>query len=196
MTIEDDLRPEGWMSTHPHRDMSPLWVHDVEVIVIDVGVSASQVLNSSIFAFLHMPSWGRGSAYQNQKQPFEFWVCWQMFLCNLMFSCPSFAVNDRYPMFLTVGSYTTTESSRHSHQMFIVQIFITPMQVTPPQAKTSRNVPSPKIGIQDDAVRAIVNPIQQFSVILAQVVYHLFRSFNRLWSNFTVLSFARKGFIS
>jgi hypothetical protein len=176
--------------------MSPLWVHDVEVIVIDVGVSASQVLNSSIFALLHMPGWSRGSAYQNQKQPFEFWASWQMFLGNLMFSCPSLAVNDGYPMFLTVGSYTTTESSRHSHQMFIVQIFITPMQVTPPQPKATCNVPRPKIGIQHDAVRAIVNPIQQFSVSLAQVVHHLFRSFNRLVEELYRFILCPQGFIA
>ena len=64
--------------------------------------------------------------------------------------------------------------------LIVIQILITPIQVTPPQTETAWNVSRSKICIQNDAVRAIVNPIKQFGISPAQVIHYLFRSFIRL----------------
>jgi hypothetical protein len=140
-----------------------------------------------------MPGWRRSASHQNQKQPFESRVLRQMFLSNLMLSCTLFTVNDRYPMLLTISPNPATESPGHPHQMFVIQILITPVQVSPPQAKTTGNVSPPEIRIQNDAVRAIINSIKQFGVTLAQVIHLLFHSFIRLVKGLYYFIFCPQG---
>ena len=91
------------MSTHAYRYLAPLGVHDVKMVMIDVKIFARQVLNASLSGYLYVPSGSRSSRYQNQEQPFEDGVLRQMFLGNFMFTNSRFAVNDRYPVFLTIG---------------------------------------------------------------------------------------------
>jgi hypothetical protein len=96
-------------------------------------------------------------------------------------------------MFLTISTHPTTEPPRHPHQMFIIQILITPVQLTPPQTKTARYVSGSEIRIQYDAIRAIVNPIQQFGISLAQVIHLPFHPFIHLVKELYRLIFCPQG---
>jgi DNA-directed RNA polymerase subunit L len=62
--------------------------------------------------------------------------------------------------------------------MIIVQVLFRAFQLPPPQAKTSRCLPKPKIRVEHDPIHAIVASIEKIRQSCAQLVLHRYRLFH------------------
>jgi hypothetical protein len=70
VTVEKDLRWEGRMAAHSNRDVSPVLVADMKIVMIHLRPRFLP-LDISDLAFpglLHLPDRARSAAYQNEKQ--------------------------------------------------------------------------------------------------------------------------------
>ena len=55
-------------------------------------------------------------------------------------------------------------------QMLVIELRVIPVELSPPAAHAAAGLPQRKKGIQNDAIDAIVDPIQQLGVVLRKVV--------------------------
>src|ERR1022692_582368 len=70
------------------------------------------------------------------------------------------------------GAQTTAEASCHAHQMVVIQVFIRAVQFPPPHTKPSARLAHGEVGVQNDAIDAIVTTFQKLAVKRAQLVWH------------------------
>src|SRR5438552_3865145 len=68
MTVQDDLCAERRMTGHLDGDVSPVWVDDVERVVIDERPLGFEIANHSLLRSLDLPHGGHGSAHQDEKE--------------------------------------------------------------------------------------------------------------------------------
>ena len=92
----------------------------------------------------------------------------------LALSCHT--VNDRDAMRFRIAAHAPTEPARQPHQMGVIKGFVRTSERPPPDAETTGTVRHPKIGIQNNAIHAIVAAAQQISIELTQSVHHRLRS--------------------
>ena len=62
------------------------------------------------------------------------------------------------------------ECPGHLTQMLVIEVRVIPVQLSPPAAHAAAGLPQREKGTQDNAIDAIVDPIQQHGVILGKVV--------------------------
>jgi hypothetical protein len=70
VTVEKDLRWEGRVATHWNRDVSPVLIPDMKIVMIHIRPRFLP-LDISELAFpglMHLPDRPRSAAYQNEKQ--------------------------------------------------------------------------------------------------------------------------------
>src|SRR5262249_60938888 len=68
------------------------------------------------------------------------------------------------------GVEPARESPTHPTQMLITRWRAAPVQLPPPAAHATASLPQREEGVEDDAIHAIVDPLQQLGVILRQVI--------------------------
>src|SRR5579871_4860163 len=69
------------------------------------------------------------------------------------------------------AAYSTTEASRHGHQMGIVQVFAGAIhQASPPLPKAAGRVAQRVVGVQNEAIDTVIGTLQQVSIPLGQLV--------------------------
>src|SRR5438128_75745 len=77
---------------------------------------------------------------------------------------------------LCPGTQTAAESSRHAHQMIVVQLVIGTAQCTPPHAQSSAGLAHREVCVQNHPIDAIITAFEKIAVEGAQLVRHCFRS--------------------
>ncbi len=92
MTVQHYLGGEGRMSTDLDGDMAPFGIEDMKGVVVHVG--------HGLFAFEMMgagdvPYRGLGATSQDEKQPLGDLGLGQIFLCDVVFTFPYGAIDDR-----------------------------------------------------------------------------------------------------
>ena len=87
-----------------------------------------------------------------------------------MLALPRHAVDDRNVVRFGIASNAPAEPAGQPHQMGIVQGFVRSGERPPPHAETTRTKPHTEVGVQNNAVHAIVAATQQFLVELAQTI--------------------------
>ena len=83
-------------------------------------------------------------------------------------------LDDRNLVLLGPTIQAPAEAASQAHQMGVVQVVIGPIQSSPPGAKPARGAAHGEVGIQHDAIHAIVGALQEISVVLAKRVQHEF----------------------
>src|SRR4030095_2211955 len=74
-------------------------------------------------------------------------------------------------MIFTITTHPTAESSRHPHQVRVVQFLLrSVVQPPPPGPKPARRVAQSKVGVQNDTVHAVVAAIEKIAVVVAEFI--------------------------
>jgi len=82
-------------------------------------------------------------------------------------------IYDRNLLGFRPSPQSAAESSCHTHQMGVVQVLVTAVQSTPPTTKATIVNPLGEIGIENNAVNAIVGSGQQVGVLITELVWHV-----------------------
>ena len=173
MAIEHDLCAEGRMRAQLDRDMSPLWVDDVERILVDVRVRFDRLdVRLSITATAYFSNGRRGSSHQYAEYSFEVRVGWEQVFGKLMFALAALAVNQGNTLFLRVLVDPATKASREPHEMGIIQFVVIAQEPAPPRTESSARPGQSEIGVQDDTIYTVVHVIKQITVGFAEFICH------------------------
>lgn len=177
VAVQDDLRAEGRVARHLDRHMSPVGVEDVERVVVDEHLLLGQVAEHATLALgtLHVPGGGRGTGDQDQEHAdAEVGMGGEVLLGDEVLALAALAVDDRHAVGRAPRPDATTEPARHPHQMGIVQVVVVvAVPAPPPHSEPARAVAQREVGVQHDAIHAVVRTGQQVAVAGGQVVEHI-----------------------
>src|SRR6266568_9550726 len=87
--VEKDLRWEGRMATHANRDVSPVLVPDVKIVMVHIRPRflPFDIADLAFPGLLHLPDRPRSAAYQNEKQTSPDLVLGEIFFgCQVFLS--------------------------------------------------------------------------------------------------------------
>ncbi len=173
VAVEDDLRPKGRVPGHLDREMPPLLVQDVEGVMVDIGLLPGEVPNAAGRRALDVPHPRHRPGDQDQAHAFPDGVGRQILGGDLVLALALAAVDDRDAVGLGEAPQAATESPGHAHEMGVVQVRLGAAgQSPPPLPKPTRGVAQREVGVEDDAVYAVVAPLQEIAVLVAQPVTH------------------------
>src|SRR5438309_11209445 len=169
MTIQDHLRRKRRMPGDFKGDVPPLWIPDVERVVVDVG---HRLLPLQVALAADLPNRGLSLGDQNQEQPRLPGMAGQIRFGDLVFPLASFAVDHGNVSGFGESSQTTAEAASQAHEVRVVQMLFRPVQLLPPSAVATARVAHAKVRVQHNAVHTIVRAFEKVSVVLAQCVWH------------------------
>src|SRR5437867_6420885 len=158
MTIQDHLGWKWRMSADLDGHMPPVGVENMERVVIDIG---HRFLPLQVMLAHDLPNRSLSSADQDQKHAAGDFCLGQLLFSDLMLAFPHRAIDDRNLVRLSPTADATTEATRHPHQMGVVEGLIGTGQALPPEPEPARRVSQTKIGVQDDAVQAVITSAHQ-----------------------------------
>ncbi len=174
VAVEDDLRPERRMSGHLDRQMPPLRVHDVKRVVVDEGPLLGQVPDHpAVRRAGHLPHRRHRARHHDQEHPRTHRVGREVLLGDLVLALAALAVDDRDPVRPGRGPHPAGEPPGHPHQMRVVQQVLAPVvQTPPPHPEPARCVAQRVVGIEHDAVHAVIAAAQKIAVPLTEPISH------------------------
>jgi hypothetical protein len=73
---------------------------------------------------------------------------------------------------LAYARNATAETTRHAHQMGVVQSVIGACECLPPGTESTRRMAHPEVGIEDDTIDAIVTAEEKILVKLTESIRH------------------------
>src|SRR5262249_17643809 len=79
-------------------------------------------------------------------------------------------LDDRNPLPGAEGVQAAGECACHLSEMLVIQLRVVPVKSSPPAAHAAAGLPHGVEGIEDDAIHAIVDPLQQLGVVLREVI--------------------------
>src|SRR5678815_3836408 len=87
VTVENNLRRKGRMATHPDRDMSPVLIPDMKIVMIHIWPRflPCDISDLAFPGLLHLPNRPRSAAHHNEKQTSPDLVLHQIFFGCEMF---------------------------------------------------------------------------------------------------------------
>src|SRR5262249_53222333 len=62
------------------------------------------------------------------------------------------------------------ECACHLSEMLLIQLRVVPVKSSPPAAQAAAGLPHGVEGIEDNAIHAILDPLQQIGVVLSEVI--------------------------
>jgi hypothetical protein len=180
MTVEDHLNIKRRMGTEFEGQMSPLRVYHVKRILIDIRNLGPDVLDLLLRALDVENGHGRPSN-EDTKDPSEAWIFGDVVFCDfmLLFLVLAFTVDQGNALFLGISMDPAAKATRKLHKMGIVQVLLVVPQPAPPCPESSGRLPHNEIGIQDNAIDTIINPVKTRLILLAELIGQLHRSFLR-----------------
>ena len=116
---------------------------------------------------------GLGATYQDEKQPLGDLGLGQILLCDVVFTFPHRAVDDRNIVRFRIAANAATEAPRHPHQMSVVQGVIGPGQCLPPDMKSPWRMSHTEVSIQNDPIHAIVAAGEKILIEVAESIRHM-----------------------
>src|SRR5437867_6230503 len=172
VTVGNHLRPKRRIATYPNRDMPPLGIHQVNMVMIDVRpfLLAIQIRDLILAVAFDFPYRRRRSSNQDHEHSFEIRVLRNIGLGLFMLAFSGLAQQKWNLVLPRIRFQPTLEPPRHPLQMRAIQCLIRTHQCPPPATKTTGALRIFKIGIDHDPVHAVVMSLQQFLVIAREVV--------------------------
>lgn len=176
MTIENHLSIKGRMRAEFDGQMSPLRVHDMKRIMIDIRGLGLDVGDSLLGAVdLENGHWCHSS--DDTEDTSETGVFGDMLFGQFMLLFSPLAVNQWNALLLGISMDSPAEATRKSHQVCVVKRIIRPHQLTPPSPKASWRLGQIKIAIEHDTIYTIICAIEILLIIATKLVWHLHLSF-------------------
>src|SRR6476620_1402622 len=171
VSVEHHLHAKGRMTTHLDGEMSPLFVDEVKVVVIDVrpGLAGFQMRHLAL-ATCDLPHQGGRLGHQNEKKAGKVRIFWQMLFGEPVLAFSSGAVDKRQAVGFGIVVDPSAKSSRHAYQMLLVEALIGAGQIAPPTAKTASAVAARKIAVNYDAIDTVIAPLQGVTEIVREVI--------------------------
>ncbi len=182
MTVGNHLRPKRRIATDPNRDMSPVGIHQVNMVMIDVRpfLLAIQIRDLILAIAFDFPHRRWRASNQDQEHSFEIRVLRKIRLRLFMFPFSGLAQQKWNLVLLRIRLQPALEPSRHPFQMRTVQGFIRTHPRPPPAPETTRALRIFKIRVDHDPIHAVVMSLQQFLVIAGEVVDNAHALIDRL----------------
>ncbi len=152
--------------------MPPLRILNVKVIVFDVRpLPAVLHLDDLMLGVaFDLPDRRRRVARDDQEQPAKLRVWGQMRLGQFVFALADRRFDPGYLMFGAIGGQAARKGAGHLAQMIVVQMRVVAVQLPPPGAQAAARLAHRKIGVQHDAIHAVVSPCQQLGVVSREVI--------------------------
>jgi hypothetical protein len=161
------------MPGHLDRHMTPLGIHDGKRVVVDERHLLGQVDDHSTTGASDLPHRRRGTRHQDEKHPWSHGVRGQVLLSELVFALATLAVDDRDPVSRGRRTQPAGEPPGHPHQMRVVQLLIgVTMQPPPPHPKPARVMTQREVGIEHDAIHAVIAARQKIAITFTELVNH------------------------
>src|SRR5215813_6772784 len=172
MAVQDQLRTEGGIAAHADRHMTPFAIHDVEVIMLDERplLAVTDFCNLPSGIAFDFPDRRRRIASDHQEQAAKGRTLGHVRLGQLVLALPRSRLDDRNPLPGAEGVQAAGECACHLSEMLVIQLRVVPVKSSPPAAHATAGLPHGVEGIEDDAIHAIVDPLQQLGVVLREVI--------------------------
>src|SRR5450755_2555585 len=167
MAVQDHLCGERWMPADLDGDMPPVTVENMKRIVVHIGL-----LPRKVIIRLYVPYRCLGSTDQDQEQSFGDRCLCQMRIGHVMLALPCDAVDDWNVVRSGIAAHSPAEPAGQPHQMGIVQGFVRSRERPPPHTEATGTISHAEIGVQNDAIHAIIAAAQQLLIEHAQSVCH------------------------
>src|SRR5271169_6143397 len=167
MAVQDHLRGERWMPADLDGDMPPVTVENMERIVVHIGL-----LPLKVIVRLYVPYRCLGPTNQNQEQTFGDRCLGQVLIGHVMLALPRGAVDDWNVVRFGIAAHAPAEPAGQPHQMGVVQGFVRARERPPPHTEAAGTMSHAEVGIQNDAIHAIIPAAQQLLIERAQSVCH------------------------
>jgi len=178
MPVEHNLSRERRMRTEFDGQVPPLWIEDMERIMIDVRIGGFRPdVDGATVEAVYMENRGRSKPSDDTEHPPEGGVLGEMLLGQFMLVFSGLTMDQRDSLLLGIGVNPSTKSTGKPHEMGVVQGFIRSRQLTPPSPKTTRGLSQTEISIEYDAIYTIICTIEIFLIIAAKLVGHHHLSF-------------------
>src|SRR5665213_2202438 len=100
----------------------------------------------------------------------------QMLRRHVVLALPGRTVHHRNILLFRPGPQATAESSRHAHQVVIVQRLIRTVKSAPPYTQSSAGLAHPEVRVQNHPINAVVTAFEKIAVESTQLVRHDLRS--------------------
>ena len=169
--IERDLHAEGRMPAELERQVAPVFVEDVEVVVIDIGPRGlAREMGHAPGALGHLPHQGRGLGHQDQEHACEGRVGGPVPFGQLVLAHPGGTVAEGNPAPLGVGVHPAAEPAGQLPHMLLVESGVRAGQLPPPVTEPPALLPQGEVAVEDDAVHAVVPPVQQIRIVVGELV--------------------------
>ena len=171
MPVENDHGVKGRMWTEADDDMSPLFVHNVECVVVGKGVFLPDV-DAAVPETVRLEDRSVCPIDENAEKTGVVGAFGKMFLDQLVLAVVTVTIDYGNVVLCGKRPYPAAEMSGESHQMCIVQGSIIAVEHTPPRAETPAAVQQWVICIDDDTVDAVVRSVEQIGIIVGELVDH------------------------
>ena len=136
MSVEDDHRVERRMRAQLDDDMTPLGVHDMKGIMVDIVVGFwGRDTKATVTIALNVPYRGRCTSDEDAEDAAEVRIRRHDRFCYLLFAFLGVTENQRDVVLFRKGSNPATEVARQPHEVCVVQLIIIPEQGPPPASE-------------------------------------------------------------
>ena len=124
---------------------------------------------SSGVAF-HFPDRRRRIPTDHQKQATKCRILGQVRLGQFMLPLTGSRLDDRNPLLAAERMQAAGKCPRHLPQILVIQLRVVAVQVAPQGAYAATGLPHREESVEDDAIHAIVGPLQQLGVIVIKII--------------------------
>jgi len=116
------------------------------------------------------PDRGRRIAGDHEEQATKCRILGHVRRGQFMLALAVARLDDRNPLLGAEGMQAAGECPRHLPQMLVIELRVIPVELSPPTTHPAAGLPKREKRIEDDAVHAIVDPLQQLGVVLREVI--------------------------
>lgn len=171
VAVENDLGAEGRISAHADRYMTPLWIDNMEIVVLDVrpSLAVTNLDDVSGLMTFDFPNRCWSVADDHQKQAAEV-LLRQVSLGQFVFALADLRFNQRDLLCATKSTKPAGKGAGHLSQLRIVELEVIPAQQSPPTAQPSSRHTHGEVGIQNKAVYTVIAAFQQLGMVLGKLV--------------------------
>ena len=185
VSVEDDLRGERRMGAETNNHVPPVRVHDVEEIMLDVAIGlGDENMRLPILGVKNIAHGCWSHSRQNAKHAPKPGKFGDERLSGFVLSLPSLTINQGDVFLFRIRANPAAETAGETHEVCVVQLFIAAKNLTPPCPESAAAARHWKVGIEHEAIHAIIGVIKKIRVGFAKFIQEVHRaSLSVNWAN-------------
>ena len=171
VAVENDLGIERRMRTEANDQVTPFRIHDVEVIVINIGVRLlGAYVDAALTEASDLPYRCRRPAIKNAEHSTAVWVGRHILVGHFVLAFPPTALQERNAVLLGVCPHPAGKAAGIAHHHRLVKLLVAAVHLSPPCAEAARRLAQDVIGIQYNPIHAVVLPVEDFPIAFRELV--------------------------